>query len=110
MTTLIAIAHIIGALIALSAFSGCYLMLTVWEDERNRGGELEEISIALRIPVDEIDNTEHEMRVVQFVAERFSSELLRNRLSDLCGLIQTIWDWLGVLLLAGTLFNTIRWA
>jgi uncharacterized membrane protein len=40
---------------------------------------------------------------VQFSSERSSNELLRNRLSDLCGLIRTVWGWLGSLLQVGVL-------
>jgi len=39
--------------------------------------------------------------------ERFSSELLRNRLSDLCGLILTMWGWLSLLLQAAVLIGVV---
>jgi hypothetical protein len=109
MTILIAIAHIFGALFL---FAGIALgknldRLREWEIKRSYKRQKEEISIALGIPFDEIYNTEHKMRVVQFTAERFSSELFCNRLSDLCGLMQTIWNWLGQCVFLGTLFGII---
>jgi hypothetical protein len=111
MPALIATAHILGAFIALSALSLSVLMLAGWESERNRKAALNEMSIALVIPVGELDNAEHQARIVQFVATRFSSELLRNRLSDLCGWIQTGWGWLGtfvqVVILLSVIWYTI---
>jgi hypothetical protein len=107
MSTLIAIGHIAGALIALVAFGLGILMLSGWEIERNRKSALQEMSLDLGIPVGELDNDEHQAKVAQFAATRFSSELLRNRLSDLCGWVQTGWGWLGTLLQAGVLLGVI---
>jgi hypothetical protein len=107
MSVLIAIGHIVGALIALVAFGVGILMLAGLEIERNRKSALQEASLSLGIPVSELDNPEHQAKVVQFVATRFSSELLRNRLSDLCGWVQMSWGWLGTLLQAGILLGVI---
>jgi hypothetical protein len=109
MAILIAIAHIFGALFLFAgiAFGDFISRLQDWQIERSLKSQQEEISIALGIPVDEIYNTEHKMRVVQFMAERFSSELFCNRLSDLCELMQTIWNWLGRCVFLGTLFGII---
>jgi|SRR3569623_1093418 len=95
MAALIAIGHIVGALVALLTFGLVVLALAAWETERNRKTVLQEMSLALGLPVDEIDNRENQERVIQFAAARFSSEFLRNRLSDLCGFVQTIWGWFG---------------
>ncbi len=107
MSALIAIGHIVGALIVLVAFGVGVLMLAGWENERNQKGALEEMSLALGIPVGELDNAEHQAKVVQFAAARFSSELFRNRLSDLCGWVHTGWGWLGTLLQVGVLLGAI---
>lgn len=107
MSALIAIGHIVGALIALVAFGVGILVLAGWEIERNRKSALQEASLSLGIPVSELDIPEHQARVVQFVATRFSSELLRNRLSDLCGWVQMGWGWLGTLLQAGIFLGVI---
>ncbi len=107
MPTLIAIGHITGAFIVLSAFGLGVLMLAEWESERNRKAALQEMSLSLGIPVGELDNTEHQARIIEFAALRFSPELLRNRLSDLCGWVQTGWGWLGALLQAGVLLAVI---
>lgn len=108
MSVLIATGHIIGALVALIVFSLGVLMLAGWESERNQKSALQEMSIDLGIPVSELNNKEHQNRIIEFVAHRFSSELLRNRLSDFCGLLQTCWNWIGTLIQAGAIL-TILW-
>jgi hypothetical protein len=107
MATLIAIGHIFGALIVLVAFGLGILILTRWEIERNRKSYLQEMSIDLGIPVGELDNVENQAKVDQFVATKYSSELLRNRLSDLCGWVQAGWGWIGTLLQAGVFLGVI---
>src|SRR3569833_3369269 len=81
MAALIAIGHIVGALVALLTFGLVVLALAAWETERNRKTVLQEMSLALGLPVDEIDKKKNQERVIQFAAARFSSEFLRNRLS-----------------------------
>ena len=107
MSTLIAIIHIVGAIIVLLAFGIGILMLAGWESERNQKIALQEASLALGIAVSDLDKAEHLEKIVQFAAARSSSELLRNRLSDLCGWIQTGWGWLSNLLQAGVLLGVI---
>ncbi|WP_090903054.1 hypothetical protein [Azotobacter beijerinckii] len=107
MSVIIAIGHIVGALVVLFAFGFGVLMLAGWRSERNRKTALEEMSLALGIPISELDRAEHQATVVQFAAAKFSSELFRNRLSDLCGLIQIGWGWLGNLLQVGVLLGVI---
>jgi hypothetical protein len=85
MSAFIAVAHIVGAIVVLVAFGVGTLMLAGWERERNQKVALQEAPLALGIPVDDLDNPEHQERIVQLSAQRYSSELLRNRLSDLCG-------------------------
>jgi hypothetical protein len=107
MSALVATGHIVGALIVLFAFGLGVLLLAGWENERNRKSALEEMSLALGLPLSELDNEEHQEKVVHFAAARFSSELLRNRLSDLCGWVQTLWGWFGTLLQAAVLIGVI---
>lgn len=107
MTVLVAIGHVVGALIALIAFGFGVLAISAWETERNRKAALEEMSLALGLTIDELDNPENQERVLQFAAARFSSELFRNRLSDLGGFIQTVWAWLGNLIQAGVVLGVI---
>ena len=96
-------AHIVGAIIVQQAFGIGILLLGVWERERNLKSAHEEISLALGIAIGDLDNAEHQHKLIQFVAARYSSELLRNRLSDLCRWIQMGWTWLGVIVQYGIL-------
>lgn len=111
MSAFIAVGHIVGAIIVLVVFGIGTLMLAGWEIGRNQKTALHEASLALGIPVDDLENAEHQERIVQFAAERFSSELFRNRLSDLCGWIQTGWGWISNLLqgivLLGVIWYTV---
>lgn len=107
MNALIAFAHIVGAVIVLFAFGMGYLLFANWVDENNRKATAQEASLALGIPVNEFEAAEHQERIIRFAAERFSSELLRNRLSDLCGWFRAGWDWLSNLLQAGVLLGVI---
>jgi len=52
----------------------------------------------LGVAVEELDNKEMAPKLIQLSSDRFSRELLRNRISDLCGAIRTVWGWLGSLL------------
>lgn len=107
MTGIIAIAHILGAIITIFAFGIAIYALSAWELKRNQKAANEEISIELGIPVDSLDNAENTSKVVGLIAARFSSDLFRNRLSDLCGLVRIMWGWLGTLLQAGVLIGVI---
>lgn len=60
MPALIAIGHIVGAVVVLIVFGIGTLMLAGWEIERNQKTALQDASLALGIPVDHFDNTEHQ--------------------------------------------------
>jgi hypothetical protein len=107
MNTLIAIAHICGALIVLIGLGFVALLISSWEIERNRKNEIENLTLHLGISIDDLEKEEFSSKIIQFSAERFSNELLRNRLSDLCGVIRTAWNWLGLLLQAGTILGVV---
>jgi hypothetical protein len=107
MNVIIAIAHALGAIIAVFAFGAAVLALSAWELRRNQKAAAEEVSIELGIPVESLDNAENASKVIRFTAARFSSDLFRNRLSDLCGWVQIGWGWLGTLLQVGVLIGVI---
>ena len=107
MSILMAIGHIVGAVIALTVWGLCVLVLAGWQAGKNQRAALEEASLALGILVSDLENAEHQEKVVKFAAEKFSSELFRNRLSDLCGWIQVGWNWLGTLVQWGFLIGVI---
>lgn len=97
MAALIAFGHIAGAIVVLIAFWVGVMMITSWDVERSQKAALEDLSVELGVPVEELDNAENTAKTIKFSAARYSSDLLRNRLSDLCGWVQTGWGWLGTL-------------
>jgi hypothetical protein len=97
MSILIAIGHILGAFVGLIMFGLAVLALAAWEAEKIRKTALEELSVEIGIPVSDLEKPEHQPALLRFLSSRFSSELLRNRLSDLCGWIRLGWGWIGLL-------------
>ena len=86
------------------------LAITAWETERNTKRVLEEASVSLGVAVQDPNSEEVSPRLVQFFSDRFSNELLRNRLSDLCGIIITTWGWFGLLLQVVVLLASVWYA
>jgi len=97
MSVLIAIAHIGASIFVLVVLGGIALWIGTWHTERAQRRRLEEIAVSLGVPIEDLDKPELGPRILELSSNRFSSELLRNRLSDLCGLLQTVWSWLGSL-------------
>lgn len=97
----LAVVHIVGALVATFAFGIFVLLMGERDKERIRRRRLEDISMALGVPVASLETDESlAPRLVQYWSQRFSRELLRNRVSDLCGALWTVWGWLSTLLQA----------
>lgn len=107
MDWLIALAHIVGAAIAVFGLSFLAVLLAAWETERVRQREMEQTAIKLSVAPNQLGNEELAPRLVQLASERFSDDLLTNRISDLCGIIRRGWGWLGLLLQIGTFIGVI---
>lgn len=104
MTVFIAIAHFVGAIIATILFGVLALFIAAWEGQRNEKQLQEELSLVLGVHVDlESDELTPELKKIS--SERNSSELFRNRISDLAGFVQTAWAWLGLLLQIGVIVS-----
>lgn len=98
----LAVVHIIGALGASFAFGILVVFIAAWEQERVHKRRLQDASIALGVPVAALESDESLVpRLLEYSSQRFSGELLRNRLSDLCGMVRTAWGWLGTLIQVG---------
>lgn len=105
-----AIFHVVGALVATVAFSLLVLFIGSWEQKRYLKRRKQEVSIALGVPFASLENDEALMpQVIQYSSKRFSEELLRNRFSDLCGLVRNAWDWLLLLLHVGIVIG-VSWS
>lgn len=97
-----ALLHVVGALGVTFAFGVLVLVVVAWEQERVQKRRLQDASIALGVPLASLENDEDLLpRVIQYWSQRYSSELLRNRLSDLCGPLRTAWGWLSNLVQLG---------
>jgi len=94
--------HVVGALAATIALGLLVLVLGAWEQERVQKRRLQDAAMALGVPLASLEQDEELIpRLIQYSSQRYSGELLRNRISDLCGLVQTVWGWLSTLLQVG---------
>lgn len=101
--------HVFGALVVTVLFGIITAAIGSWEDGRIRRRRAQDASIALGVPVDAIENDASVLpRLLQYASQRSSDELLRNRVSDLCGLIRVAWGWLGWIVEVGVLVG-VSW-
>jgi len=101
MNYVIAIAHIGGSILTGMVLGVGVFLLGAWELRRNERKLLEELSLEIGIPVEELNREDVFARLIEVTSRRYSSELFRNRLSDLCGGVRTAWVWLGSILQLG---------
>lgn len=94
----LAIVHVLGVLLASISLALLIAWIAAWEQERVKKRRLQEMSMALGVPQASLERDDLAPRLLEYVSQRYSGELLRNRLSDLCGAIRTTWGWLGSLL------------
>lgn len=100
MDILIAAAHIVGSLLALSALGVAWWFVGAWETTRNARLQVEDAAMELGVSPDDQVGEDDQRRLRLWLASRYSSELLRNRLSDLCGLVRICWEVIGALSIA----------
>lgn len=104
---LIAIGHIVGSILTVTAISVLIALFASWEAKRNHRLFLEETATRLGVAVADLDGEEGIRKLIQFSSKRFSSDLLSNRVSDLCGIVRTAWGWLGFLVQAVILVSVV---
>jgi len=103
MEILIAIAHFVGMFLAIAVLVFFVLMFNAWEIERNEKKYRAIVAMELKIPINEIDNDEHIPNILKISYDRFSSELFKNRISDMLGVVRTLWYWLCNFAMLGTI-------
>ena len=112
MLLLIAIGHILGSIVVMVLLWLFVMQITAWEVQRTKKRKSEEIALSLGITIDELNDEAIAPRIFQYASERYSNELLRNRLSDFVGTIIAAWGWLGFIAqlctLAGVIWNSIN--
>ena len=107
MDLLFAVGHIAGSLVVGLVVGISVFVFATWMGDRIQKQELEEAASKLGVTVADLNNEEVVPKLIRLSSERFSSELLRNRLSDLCSVIQVVWKWLGTLTQAAVLVAVI---
>ncbi|MBI2783953.1 MAG: hypothetical protein HYX64_07750 [Gammaproteobacteria bacterium] len=106
----LAVVHVAGALGVSFAFGLLVLFIGAWDQKRVQKRRLQDASIALGVPHASLETDDSlDPQLLQYSSQRFSGELLRNRLSDLSGAVQTAWGWLSNLLQVGVVV-AVSWA
>jgi len=108
MDIIFALFHILGSLITVLIVFLAIGEFAKWDYERNKKLEREELSLALNLKIDEIFLNKNMPRVIEYSTIKFSDELLRNRLSDFIGIIRSLFDWIGFLLMP-IVFLAVIW-
>lgn len=108
MDILIAAAHVVGSLLVLSALGVGWWFVAAWESARNARIQVEDAALELGISPDDQVDEDAQRRLRLWLASRYSSELLRNRLSDLCGLVRVGWEVIGILTISA-ITCTVIW-
>jgi hypothetical protein len=98
-----ALAHLLGAIIFLLCFYAAALYLRIRQTERGKMRILNEVALKIGLPIASFSEDAIRPKVMQFAADRWSNELMKNRFSDLCGVVLTGWGWLGLTLQIGML-------
>ena len=91
---LMATIHIVGTFILMFAFECLLLVAGAWEANRYTKALMKELSVREGMDLETMPFEKSKDILLKYNAEMFSSELLRNRLSDLCGYVRIGWDWL----------------
>lgn len=103
MDMLIAVGHLVGSVVAWVLLGVIIFAGSAWFDERRRASLLAEAAIHLGTSVSELEAGAKAAEFTKWTADRHSSELLRNRISDALGVIRAIWDWIGLAAVLATL-------
>lgn len=106
MDMIIAAAHIVGSLVTLSVLGVAWWFVGAWETTRNARIQVEDAALELGISPDDQVDGDAQRRLRLWLASRYSSDLFRNRLSDLCGLVRAGWEVIGILSIATILCVT----
>lgn len=108
MHAFIATVNIVGALIVVSLLGMLWAIVAGWINRREKDAIERDMSLDLDLKMGAPPNDETVSMTRKWMAERYSSELFRNRFSDVCGWIRLAWDSLtGLVILA--IFATVLW-
>lgn len=91
----IAIAHIVGAVMATIALGVAVLLLDARNRERHSRIAIQELATKTGIDFVEVFDAQNLASTIEFLSDRFSDDRFNNRLSDLCWWVMIAWGWLG---------------
>lgn len=97
MSTFEAIAHVGGAVLTLIGLGWLSIIADLWFSERRSKRLDEEVATTLGVAVEDLSNEQVRPKVLEIASQRASSELLRNRLSDFCGIALSLLFGIGFL-------------
>jgi hypothetical protein len=92
---MVAVLHVVGALVVTVGFWAVVFVLFEVLDKGRKKRFVQDISIALGVPESSLERPEIAPKLIEYMSTRFSSELFRNRLSDLCDTLIKAWHWVG---------------
>lgn len=96
MEYVIAIAHILGSVIALIVMSIALVSVEAWSEKKELKAATEDVALSLGIPLMDLDDIKHTDAIVEYYHCKYTSERFTNRLADSIGGALTIWGWLGM--------------
>lgn len=96
MEYVIAIAHILGSVIALITMSIALISVESWSEKKELKAATEDAALSLGIPLKDLDDIKHTDAIVEYYHSKYTSERFTNRVADSIGVALTIWGWLGV--------------
>ncbi|MCK1859504.1 hypothetical protein MXE00_14125, partial [Legionella pneumophila] len=102
MSLYLAIGHIVGAFFVLFLFESGIALLAAYQMKKSEKLGLLELSSFLGVDIADLYKEELPPglapRITAFFLDRFGNDLFINRISDLLGLILTIWNVLGLVI------------
>jgi len=90
MEILIAVGHFVGVVIVWMLVGTCITFIGAKQLQNAIEAQESEFALRLGIPIDEIRDDKWAPKLMKALDERFTDELLTNRISDLCGTIVSI--------------------
>jgi ABC-type multidrug transport system fused ATPase/permease subunit len=105
---LIAAVHRLGSIITVLVLYFAIFLFDQWRSVRYQKRIDKEDSFTLGIRLENIEKEENAQKLLELYADKFSSDLLRNRISDFCGLIHLAWGLLAFIVQTGVVI-TVCW-
>ena len=109
MDAAIAIGHIVGSVVVVAALSLLLTRVGAIEASRADQRSAQELAVVLGVPLEDLQKEEMTQPISDHLLKRSSSKLLQNRLSDFCGILNSLWICLGCGV-QGVIFFTVIFA